>query len=174
MGELKEVGGALPEEYIDTGCRGKLLIYYGDGGLYTPLSSQSLAPLLECTELFDDTELRLTKLPPPYSLGSFFTIILLCLGLTPPFPAAATVPLDAFLALFPALSSSNLNGLGRRCVRSYKPHLLHTILPGFKVERRHEGGSVVWQLKHLRRRYCVSLDAASSVCCTGKPVWGER
>src|SRR5258708_11899743 len=93
-----------------------------------------------------------------------------CFGLSPPPPAAgATVPLLCFLVLFPALSSSNLNGRGRKCVRSYNPHLLHTILPGLRVERRHDGGSVVWQLKHRRRRYCVSFDAASSVCCTGSP-----
>lgn len=32
----------------------------------------------------------------------------------------------------------------------------------------------MWQLKHLRRRYWVSFDAASSVCCTGRPVCGDR
>ena len=55
--------------------------------------------------------------------------------------------------LLPARSSSKRCGRGRRWVLSYKPHLLQTILPGFRVERRQEGGSVVWQLKHRLRRY---------------------
>jgi hypothetical protein len=42
-----------------------------------------------------------------------------------------------------------------------------TILPGFRVDRRQLGGSVVPQLKHFLRRYCVSFEAASSVCMTG-------
>lgn len=73
--------------------------------------------------------------------------------------------------LFPARSSSKRCGRGRRCVRSYNPHLLQTILPGLRVDRRQLGGSVVEQLKHRRRRYWVSLDAASSVCITGMRVW---
>lgn len=64
------------------------------------------------------------------------------------------VTLDECLRdLLPARSSSKRCGRGRRCVRSYRPHLLHTILPGLSVERRQEGGSVVWQLKQRLRRY---------------------
>ena len=56
------------------------------------------------------------------------------------------VTLLCFRDLFPARSSSKRSGRGRKCVLSYKPHLLQTIFPGVRVERRHEGGSVVWQL----------------------------
>ena len=142
-----------------------------------PLSSQSLAPLPECTELADeDTDERRAR---PTGANSFFTGF--CFGLTEPpsegfaaaAAAAAAAALPCLRALFPARSSSKRSGLGRKCVRSYRPHLLHTILPGLSVERRHEGGSVVWQLKQRRRRYCVSLLAASSVCCTGRPACGD-
>ena len=48
-----------------------------------------------------------------------------------------------------------------------------TILPGFRVDRRQLGGSVVWQLKHLRRKYWVSFEAASSVCMIGMLLMEE-
>lgn len=114
-----------------------------------PLSSQSLVAPLEWTEdAVEDTEDRLTR---PNSLGSFFTKPPLHFGLRE--PTRAPLGAGCFLALFPARSSSKRRGRGRKWVRSYSPHLLQTIFPGLRVERRHEGGSVVWQLKHLRRRY---------------------
>lgn len=87
-------------------------------------------------------------------------------------PAAAAF--GCFLVLLPARNSSKRSGRGRKCVRSYRPHLLQTILPGLSVDRRQLGGSVVWQLKHRLRRYWVSFEAASSVCCTKRPACGER
>jgi len=98
------------------------------------LSSQSL---LAPEELLEEIDARRSS--GGGAAGSFFT-----------FGEGA---LACFRALFPARSSSKRSGRGRKCVRSYRPHLLHTILPGFNVERRHEGGSVVWQLKQRRRRY---------------------
>jgi hypothetical protein len=99
----------------------------------TPLSSQSLAPLPEWMELFEeDTELRLRRLVAPYSRGSVFTNFP-CFGLelglpplvaaTPAAAAAAAAALESeallcFRALLPARSSSNLRGLGLRWVRS--------------------------------------------------------
>jgi len=89
FGELKEVGGAEPAEYTET------------------VSSQSLAPLPDCTLEDEDTELRLAR---PNSRGSFLTSAILALGLT--------VPFDCFLALLPARNSSKRRGRGRRWVRS--------------------------------------------------------
>jgi len=64
------------------------------------------------------------------------------------------VPLPFFFRdLLPVRSSSKRSGRGRKCVRSYNPHLLHTILPGFSVERRQLGGSVWEQLKQRLRKY---------------------
>lgn len=140
-----------------------------------PLSSQSLAPPPECTDEVDETELLRFK---PYSRGSFLTPPLTeePLGLLETLGRdfGLRVLLPPLRALLPARNSSNRRGRGRRCVLSYKPHLLQTILPGFRVDLRQLGGSVVWQLKQRRRRYWVSFEAASSVCCTGSPVWGER
>lgn len=138
-GELNDVGGAEPdEEYTLT------------------LSSQSLPPPPEPEE--EDTELLRARTVLPIfgdDLGGEPG------ELTPPI---ADLPPEFLRCLLPARNSSNRNGLGRRWVRSYKPHLLQTILPGLRVERRHEGGSVVWQLKHLLRKNWVSFEAASSVC----------
>lgn len=86
IGELKEVGGADPEEYRDT------------------LSSQSLAPLPECIEEPEDIELRRSR---PYSRGSFLIMAIFdCLGLV--------LALDGLRDLLPERSSSNLRGLARR------------------------------------------------------------
>jgi len=103
----------------------------------TPESSQSLDPPV--AELVEETERRreigsnssflIDMDPGGWILGPFGLGTLLC-----------------FRDLLPARSSSKRRGRGRRCVLSYKPHLLQTIFPGVKVERRHEGGSVVWQL----------------------------
>jgi hypothetical protein len=131
-GELNDVGGAEPDEYIDTGeaksqhliAKRDFLRVGGESGLLrnAPLSSQSLAPLPECTELEDDTELRRTSALEPNSRISFFTS-LLCLGLVVPFagtPPAAAAPalLCCLRVLLPARSSSKRRGRGRRCVRS--------------------------------------------------------
>jgi hypothetical protein len=121
-----------------------------------PESSQSL---LLCTDDEDeDTEARREI---AWDSTSFFIIL------------EAVEPemlLDCLRDLFPVRSSSKRSGRGRKCVRSYRPHLLQTILPGLSVERLQLGGSVWEQLKHRRRRYCVSLEAASSVCWTGSPA----
>lgn len=92
-GELKEVGGAEPEEYTDT------------------LSSQSLlAPA-------DETE-PLRALSWLKSPGSFFTEVGEDEDLED-LPSAGLGPLKLCLrALLPALSSSNRKGRGRRWVRS--------------------------------------------------------
>lgn len=55
--------------------------------------------------------------------------------------AAAAIETDAFLSSPPVP-----HGLGLKCVRSYNPHRLHTILPGVNVLLLQLGGSVVWQL----------------------------
>ena len=171
-GELNEVVGAEREEYRDTGERqmekasGQQTHAWGGSAIVrnTPLSSQSLAPLPERTEEAEDTELRLS-LARPNSAGSFLTMaIFCCLGLVMGLEGLRVFDLER--------NSSNLRGRGRKWVRSYKPHLLQTIFPGLRVERRQEGGSVVWQLKQRRRRYWVSFEAASSVCCTGRLLWG--
>jgi len=97
-GELYEDGGADPDEYIDT------------------VSSQSLVAPPEWTEdAVDDTEHLLTS--PLYSLGSFLTKPpIFCFGLKE--PTSPFVVEVCFLALFPARSSSNRKGRGRKCVRS--------------------------------------------------------
>jgi hypothetical protein len=62
----------------------------------------------------------------------------------------------------------------RRCMHSYGH--THTILPGLRLALscRQLDGFVVWQLKQRQRKYYVSLDAASSVCCTGGRVARSR
>lgn len=99
-----------------------------------PESSQSLEPPL--AELVEETESRRVM----GSISSFLIDI---------DPGGRTLgPLGlatllCFRDLLPARSSSKRRGRGRKCVLSYKPHLLQTIFPGVSVERRHEGGSVV-------------------------------
>ena len=102
-----------------------------------PESSQSLEPPL--AELVEETERRREI----GSISSFLT------GIDPGGRILGPLGLATLLCfrdLFPARSSSKRRGRGRRCVLSYRPHLLQTILPGVRVDRRHEGGSVVWQL----------------------------
>jgi len=57
----------------------------------------------------------------------------------------------------------NCAGRGRECVRSNKPHLLHSTLPGLRFDLRHVDVSVVQQLKHLLRTLSLSFLVASSV-----------
>ena len=126
-----------------------------------PLSSQSLPAVPDRDEPFDDdTDERRWIMG---ASSSFFTtgVSLPTLGL--PFV------FGCLRVLLPARNSSKRSGRGRKCVRSYRPHLLQTIFPGFRVDRRQLGGSVVWQLWQRRRKYCVSFDAASSVCWTRRP-----
>jgi hypothetical protein len=113
-----------------------------------PLSSQSLfAPEEEETELLRAR--RLSRSP-----GSFLTEVgELGLEFFTMEPDLEPLLRLCLRALLPARSSSKRRGRGRRWVRSYKPHLLQTILPGLRVDRRHDGGSVVWQLKQRRLRY---------------------
>jgi len=61
------------------------------------------------------------------------------------FSAFSESSLATTLELFRDLrrvSSSMRCGRGRICVRSYRPHLLHTILPGASVDRLQLGGCV--------------------------------
>jgi hypothetical protein len=86
-GELKEVGGAEPEEYRET------------------LSSQSLVPLPEWTEEAEETELRLSTRPS--SAGSFLIMAIFdCLGLV--------IDLEGLRDFDLERNSSNLRGRGRR------------------------------------------------------------
>jgi len=102
-----------------------------------PESSQSLEPPL--AEVFEETERR-------REMGSISSFLI---GMDPGGRILGPLGLATLLCfrdLFPARSSSKRRGRGRKCVLSYNPHLLQTILPGVRVDRRHEGGSVVWQL----------------------------
>jgi len=102
-----------------------------------PESSQSLEPPL--AELVEETERR-------REMGSTSSFLI---GIDPGGRILGPLGLGTLLCfrdLLPARSSSKRKGRGRRWVLSYRPHLLQTILPGVRVERRHEGGSVVWQL----------------------------
>ena len=102
-----------------------------------PESSQSLVPPL--AELVEETERR-------REIGSISSFLI---DIDPGGRILGPLGLATLLCfrdLLPARSSSKRSGRGRKCVLSYKPHLLQTIFPGVNVERRHEGGSVVWQL----------------------------
>ena len=102
-----------------------------------PESSQSLEPPF--AELVEETERR-------REMGSISSFLI---GIDPGGRILGPLGLATLLCfrdLLPARSSSKRRGRGRRCVLSYRPHLLQTILPGVRVDRRQEGGSVVWQL----------------------------
>jgi len=109
----------------------------GTMGPSIPESSQSLEPPF--AELFEETERR-------REIGSNSSFLI---GMDPGgriFGPLGLATLLCFRDLFPARSSSKRRGRGRKWVLSYRPHLLQTIFPGVRVDRRHEGGSVVWQL----------------------------
>jgi hypothetical protein len=118
-GELYPDCGAEPEEYSETE------------------SSQSLEPPL--AELVEETESRRL-------MGSVSSFLIDIDPGGSSFGPLGLATLPCFRDLLPARSSSNRSGRGRKCVLSYRPHLLQTIFPGVSVDRRHEGGSVVWQL----------------------------
>lgn len=53
--------------------------------------------------------------------------------------------LNVLVTIGPRLCG-NCSGLGLECVRSKRPHLLQSTLPGVRLERRHVDVSVVRQL----------------------------